>query len=662
MAIPEGFEAVDDSIPEGFEAATPEAAAPSQTPKESDSGVVNVLAELAAGANRSVAEFVDFLGPDTANAILSLAGSETRVPTLMESIPGIKGGFMEEGLGRDVVRAAGEVVPAALSMGGLVKQAAKPLTTLATGEITAGTGVLPELSKQPSLVKSVATSSVGTPGAEAGLGVVSAAGEQVGEELGGDTGALIGSIVAPIGVSSTVQGIKGLLGKGIEGVRSLTTSLGDMSEEGAGKLLAEAMVRENLSPDELTAAMRDLGTEGMPADLGDSFNRLLKSAINKFPRIQGQANEALNLRQEGQASRLVNAFEDGTGTTLMNVDDEIARLNLSMGPKVAKAYDAIRQDKMRISPKLMSIMSDESTSIGRARKQAEKNLADVASIGEEVLPIDIIDETKRVLDDQVGKAIRTGEKSKAMRLTKLKRAMVDEADISIPGYKEARDMFAGKIELENAAKSGEQFLKLNPREVSAMTDGMSQSEKKMFKLGAKQAIEDKLAGMQINSNTVKKLFGKGGDAEKLKSVFDSPAQYDEFRKAMQKEAQFTMTRQAAQGGSPTIKYASDIADASNIIDDTRMLMGDPIAVKNKVQSIISGLSKDKGEAVFNESLEKAGDILITANMNPDKVVEIIKRGNEKQIEAALNRAIKNYQSKILAPSVKAAVSAQLTGE
>ena len=116
-------------------------------------------------------------------------------------------------------------------------------------------------------------------------------------------------------------------------------------------------------------------------------------------------------------------------------------------------------------------------------------------------------------------------------------------------------MFAGKIELEEAAKVGGEFLKLKGREVSSLTEGMGQSEKKMFKLGAKQAIEDKLDGMQINSNAIKKLFGKGGDADKLRPLFDTPEKYMEFNNVLKKEAQFSMTRQAAQGG---LKYTAKL--------------------------------------------------------------------------------------------------------
>lgn len=76
---------------------------------------LDVLGEFAAGANRSVTEFLDFIGPDTANALLSLAGVEARVPTLTGALEGtgIQGGFMDPGLAREAVAAAGQALPVA---------------------------------------------------------------------------------------------------------------------------------------------------------------------------------------------------------------------------------------------------------------------------------------------------------------------------------------------------------------------------------------------------------------------------------------------------------------------------------------------------------------------------------------------------------------------
>ena len=264
MAIPEGFEVVSSSIPEGFEAVEPEATQPE--PAQPDSfgdDALDVLGEFAAGANRSVTEFVDFLGPDTANAILSLAGSESRVPRLSDNIPGIQGGFMEEGLARDVVGATGGAIPAAAGIGSAIRSVAKPATTAISGQIQAGSKELANLAAPQSLGKSIAAASSATPAADIGYGAVSAAGAEVGEEVGGDTGSLIGSILAPLSVASGTQGLKAIFGKGAEGVKSLTTSLSSMSDDGAGQLLAEAMARENMSPDDVVKAMASLGPEGL---------------------------------------------------------------------------------------------------------------------------------------------------------------------------------------------------------------------------------------------------------------------------------------------------------------------------------------------------------------------------------------------------------------
>lgn len=81
---------------------------------------LDVLGELAAASNKSVTEFIDFLGPGTVNAILRLSGSNKQIPTatgtFQKNVPGAEGGFMEPGTARDVVQAAGANIPAALGM------------------------------------------------------------------------------------------------------------------------------------------------------------------------------------------------------------------------------------------------------------------------------------------------------------------------------------------------------------------------------------------------------------------------------------------------------------------------------------------------------------------------------------------------------------------
>ena len=151
------------------------------------------VAEGAAAMNRPVMEFLDFLGPDTANAVLSLAEKGTemvtgneqdfpRVPTLMDSVPGAQGNFMEGGLARDVVRGAGETATMAATGGAGLRQMASKVPEF-------GASVSQNVLKQMAAT---------APAADVVLGAASGAGAEVGDEYGGAPGALAGGMIAPL--------------------------------------------------------------------------------------------------------------------------------------------------------------------------------------------------------------------------------------------------------------------------------------------------------------------------------------------------------------------------------------------------------------------------------------------------------------------------------
>ena len=73
------------------------------------------LSELAASANKTVFEMIDFLGPNNVNAVLQLVGSDSRMPTLADNL-GSDGGYMEEGVARDAVRGLGQALTVGAGM------------------------------------------------------------------------------------------------------------------------------------------------------------------------------------------------------------------------------------------------------------------------------------------------------------------------------------------------------------------------------------------------------------------------------------------------------------------------------------------------------------------------------------------------------------------
>lgn len=144
---------------------------------------MSAVAELASAANKSIFQFLDFVGADNVNAVLDLVGSDKKVPTLTETF-GSDGGYMEEGLGRDVAQAVGKTLPVALGAGQAMRSVASKLPGAVASE-SAGAGVVRQMGQSTAKQDAVA-------------GALSATGGELGEEVAGADGKLIGSVVAPL--------------------------------------------------------------------------------------------------------------------------------------------------------------------------------------------------------------------------------------------------------------------------------------------------------------------------------------------------------------------------------------------------------------------------------------------------------------------------------
>jgi len=79
------------------------------TPEGQLNPLLAVPAEVGSALNEAVVGTLDFLGPDTINAISELIGSEYRMPRLSDQELVrlyTQGGYMDEGYGRDAIRTA----------------------------------------------------------------------------------------------------------------------------------------------------------------------------------------------------------------------------------------------------------------------------------------------------------------------------------------------------------------------------------------------------------------------------------------------------------------------------------------------------------------------------------------------------------------------------
>lgn len=160
------------------------------------------LAEFGAAINRGTASLADFFTTKPFRSVQQIAGvpTEDRIPTIEQTFEeDTRGNFVEPGLKRDILRAAGETIPAAMTGGALLRSTASAIPKVQLGGETIKQGI----------TKQLGTS---TARQDALLGGLSGTGGEIGEEFGGEPGKLAGSILLPM----APQAIKSVTGNAIK--------------------------------------------------------------------------------------------------------------------------------------------------------------------------------------------------------------------------------------------------------------------------------------------------------------------------------------------------------------------------------------------------------------------------------------------------------------
>lgn len=590
--------------------------------------------------------------PDSPQA----AYRQTRPFSFEEQIPE-KGAFAGEGGMTNVAAGTGEVLSTAFPVARATKMAQQAIPA-----------IVPTGRRAVETAKRVGRELLETtPRQEAGFGAAAVAGGEAAREIGGEDADIVGQILAPLSATAFKSGgikLFDALFSNPRSVEQLALSLGSIQNDAAADLLSDALTREGMTVNEAIQKLDMLGPDAVPADIAQSFRRLLRAAGNLNPNLQGRTARELGARSEGQAGRVAQDIDLGLQSPDMTVEQAIAGLREATRPAITEMYAQASATPFSFSGRLKTLIEGDNA-LGQARQLAERSLSDRRALGDEITHFDIINETKQVLDDQIGVALRQGENNKARQLTRFKNEMIKEADAQIPRYAEARATFAGERALESAAEQGELFLKANRRQVLDTVESMTPAEMNMYRLGARQAIMDKIDVTNISADLMKRMFGRNGDLVKLRAVFPDEASFQQFARAMRREAEFILTRRTALENSTTVQQAQDIGSFKQTLGRMTALFGNPVQASSELANIFDGLGQQKNSRAFSEALQSAGDILLISGMNPRKVREILEKGNTRRLRQELqdNLMLNPSRATRLGSQVtRSATMAQLTGE
>lgn len=170
-----------------------------------------------------------------------------------------------------------------------------------------------------------------------------------------------------------------------------------------------------------------------------------------------------------------------------------------------------------------------------------------------------LDYVKRGIDATIESGFNSKNgmsKAEANALKDLRKVYVNAIDEATGGasspYFKARQSYAGDMEVLDAMRAGaKDFNKLDHEQVIDMVSKMGAAEKDAFRTGVVRDLYSKIMDPSGNINAAQRLIGSPEMQAKLQPLFDSPAKFDMFKSALEREAQLFQQSNRILGGAAT---------------------------------------------------------------------------------------------------------------
>jgi hypothetical protein len=452
------------------------------------------------------------------------------------------------------------------------------------------------------------------------------------------TGGVMSAILGPVTqVASNILGpVAKVVGGRAAGVlpQKAQDYMNMSSADLARRRVAQAMLRDGATPDQITARMGKFGDDAVIAEAAGYNTKDLLDTMATLPgRTKNQVEQLIRDRQAGRAGRLTEAAGKQLSPEGARLADTVTDLITTRSTQATPFYDKLR-------PMVLEVDDEMSNILNAANKLgAFKNAKSIATAemkpfslestkGLQNAPWTDLDMVKRGLDDlsQSAKSVNAkGEYTDFGRaVLGLKKKLVDKVDdltIDDAGqsiYKQARAAFAGPSSMINSAELGRTILTKEAPLIKEAVKDMSESEFKAFQIGAFEAIRAKV-GKQSGQTELMNMWKEPATQEKLKEIFPSERAYREF--ATVGRGSQTAGREARMEdvGVETLKDIGAIGAAAKTMSLDSLL--------NLIQS---GMSRTiVPEPVRNE----IGNILLSRAQSPqqlDMLRNVIKQMEEQQ--------------------------------
>jgi len=295
---------------------------------------------------------------------------------------------------------------------------------------------------------------------------------------------------------------------------------------------------------------------------------------------------------------------------------------------------------LKITTRLNTLLKDQR--IVSAMEEAKATLGVSAEARRN--SIELIDGAKKILDDRIRVAIRSGANELAKATTKLKNELVEQADNQIPAYKKARKIFSDFASLEDAQKAGLDFTKSRPEQLKTALKGMSNTEKEAFKIGVRENLQKTVNTTADTADPAKRIFGNQFKRDQLKAVFGEGNQFGEFSKLMREEIRGAKAKfRIIEGSRSDINFADDGQFIVGAADAARR--GVASTTMDTIISSIADIAQRRWIGLNPTSAKQLAKILTDREAGIDALQRLIdKAPAKKQQKLLLQDAVRELGS------------------
>jgi hypothetical protein len=231
-----------------------------------------------------------------------------------------------------------------------------------------------------------------------------------------------------------------------------------------------------------------------------------------------------------------------------------------------------------------------------------------------------LDYIKRGIDATIDEGFRGGGMSpvEANALKDLRKVFVNTIDEATGGkdspYLKARQVYAGDMEVLDAMRKGmDDFNKLDHEEIIKLVKDMTPTEKEAFRTGAVRNLYSRIMSPTQNINAAQRVIGAPEMQAKLQPLFDSPAKFDLFKAALERESQLFQQSNQMLNNSATFRRLAANAELQGD-QDTGAFVGDLISSGGFLNSLTMAAARLARSAQMSDEVAgKTAKLLMSSD-------------------------------------------------